>query len=545
MLRLRYLKPGQYRIISVKDYWNSITNFVIYRLIDGQVDYSDYSVYVNYDHDTDLDFSSISTGPEFLGDHPCSQHRVRSYGEKTYTTVSGDGYSRTIYDSSNQSRRDKITSLSTGKAIYDYPARSWTESSWRGRTQYRAKRSELSTYYWWLSTSSDGRWTEYECTTSLSWENGKLVRVSHQVYHDSSGKTYNDQTNRRVFQPNGHDSISIDIIVNDPIPNFSDLFRSWDYMLLHLMDNAAQPPKADEFGAALEAARDFNAYDINLIEALAGFGLDDLYPKRLSKSLYQELSEFVRSPSLTTALSKTAYLAATTYLYNKYVVGNNIADIEQLLGLSGSRRFADASAIAEKLASSLSDDEQSNWDFRLAKMARKIVYKWDYLQDSYGGVTRVASNGFDTVTRTNRAHLQATPGPLRDMTASAIILDDIGLSLRASRLAQAVKLEFIANWFLPIEENLDRLEFNQAHLNQLYSVKKLCLSDKVTHRFDFETLKYLYGLAVIDNGEISVCDYNRYTREDFPPTSFQFRPDGSVTLSRILQGSALIITSLH
>lgn len=547
MLRLRTLLPGRYRIICIKDYQASISSFAIFPLVDGQIDYSAYAEYNSVEYDSDREHSSIHTGKEYLGDHSCEHHKVKSYGEKTFTTLDGQsGYLRYRYDDSDRTKRDQLYSFSSHKYLIDYIPRSYKVESATSVTYYTYERTEMTAFGHSLQIQSNGVVREVTDTMTLTWENGKIRRVSTRVILDTR---YAPKTtvNSQLIAVSGSSAGSriLDIDVPDIEGSFSPYIHNWERMISHCLEYAAQPPNADFFGAALEAARGFNAYDINLIEAIAGFGLDDLYPRKLSKTMLKEITEFVQSPSLTQAFIKTAYLASTTYLYSKYVVGNNIADIEQLLGLSGSTRFADAAVIADKLSKAISAEEQADWDFRLAKMAQKIVYKWDYLQDTYGGTTNSSSNGFDTVTRINRAHLQATPGPLRDMSTSAIILDDIGLSLRASRIAQAVRLEFIANWFFPIEEDLDRLEFNQAHLNQLYRVRKLCLSDKVTHRFDFESLKYLFGLSDIDIGSLEITDYLRYTRDDFPPTTFRIGPNGGPSLSRILQGSALIITSLH
>jgi hypothetical protein len=332
----------------------------------------------------------------------------------------------------------------------------------------------------------------------------------------------------------GHNTIDKDVYVH-----------RWETMIENLGRLACPEPKSDVFGACLKAALDFNAYDVNMIEALAGFsGLDDLMPVSLSSELVDEVTDFIQSPSMLTALTKAAYLSASTYLYGKYVTGNNIADLEQLLGLSGSKRFRDAIEIAANLKKSISTRQEAEWNFRLAKMARKIVYKYDYLQDSYGAESAYASTGLDSVTVRSNAHLCATPGPLRDMSTSAIILDDIGMSLRASRLAQAVKFEFIANWFIPIEENLDRLEFNSVHLNQLYRVKKLTTSVKVKHTFNFPEIAAMYGLSDVIGGYISTVRYHRWVSTEFPNTTFQHPSSEGLSFGRLLQGSALIITAL-
>lgn len=285
---------------------------------------------------------------------------------------------------------------------------------------------------------------------------------------------------------------------------------------------SAPLPRAREFQAAQEAALSYTAYDFNMIEAIADLkdGLGGQLPAQVADNLIHliETSKFASLPS---KIIDAAKVFADGYLYSKYVMVPTASDTTELLDIGSN----------------------SDINVPMQILAQQIVLKDKQLVSRYGVSSGEVfdESGVGNISYITRARVRAYPAYLKDMSEAAIIVDNIGLSLSAERLAEVVPYEFVANWFLPIEDSIRAVEYNDARLNSMWQIKGICISDTVTCSDGI--LRSLYGLGHF-NGGLTFKFYQRSTRSKFPSVLLPAVAPTDINPSRVLQGSSLIITNL-
>jgi hypothetical protein len=290
--------------------------------------------------------------------------------------------------------------------------------------------------------------------------------------------------------------------------------------------------------AALKAADGVMAYDLNMVEAVLNFGIDDIIPKKVSTKSLGLLENLCHSKNPIVWMARLSQISATMYLNYKYVISTNVDDLCQITGLDPDI----ASNLLNAAKSFKKDDvEPEEINQQLYTVARKISFAERYLSSTYGNYTTRLDIPIGTVTCKTNARLLAYPGEYADLSALGIITDEFGLKLTASRGVEAIPWEFVANWFIPIEKLVHSIEFNDAHLNVLFNVQSLCESDLVTLELG-NSIESLDGLAYAQvKGRVRY--YNRTVSQTFPTTQLSFKSDhGGISMSRILQGGSLIIT---
>jgi hypothetical protein len=295
--------------------------------------------------------------------------------------------------------------------------------------------------------------------------------------------------------------------------------------------------------ASLDAVKGFHPYDLNLVEGILQFSMDDIVPKGTSSSILSILTDAVNSKGGLLSPSGIVYGAqifANVYLYHKYVASANVSDISSIL-------VGDDKASMLDIVKSIKNidpeyvPEQENW--RLKRVAEIIVHRGHKLLSSYGTDHENLFTELGEARRETRARLRAWPRYYDDMSTAAIICEEFGLSLTAERLVAVVPYEFIAQWFVPIEENIRSIEYNRDRLQMLYKVHNLCLSEKVVIPLDMNFIKAMYGLSAA-SGQLYFKTYSRRSQREFPPTALDLNLHPSLNLSRVLQGTSLIVSRI-
>lgn len=282
----------------------------------------------------------------------------------------------------------------------------------------------------------------------------------------------------------------------------------------------------EEFLASQEAALSYQAYDVNLVEAAFDLtSLADMLPKRTADDIIKLLgtSRFETLPSKIIDVAKSL---ADSYLYNKYVVLPTVSDVTSLTGAG----------------LSLPTEEQETVNQSLQLLAEQLVYKGSHIVSRYGSVSRsILDPDIGRINVRTNARIRAYPRYLKDMSDAAIIVENIGLALSAERLMQVIPYEFVAEWFLPIEESMRSIEYNHARLDSMWEITGLCLSTKKV--CSLGDRKYNWGLSQF-SGDLIFTDYGRHTDIHFPSTRLPSIGPVDINPSRLLQGSSLIITNL-
>lgn len=295
--------------------------------------------------------------------------------------------------------------------------------------------------------------------------------------------------------------------------------------------------------ASLDAVKGFHPYDLNLVEGILQFSMEDICPKGTSSSILSLLTDAVNSKGGLLSPSGIVYGAqifANVYLYHKYVASANVSDISSILVGDDKASMID---IVKSIKNMDPDyvPEQENW--RLKRVAEIIVHRGHKLISSYGTDHEDLLTELGEARRETRARLRAWPRYYDDMSTAAIICEEFGLSLTAERLVAVVPYEFIAQWFVPIEENIRSIEYNRDRLQMMYKVQNLCLSEKVVVDLDMNYLKAMFGLSDA-SGQLYFKTYSRRSQREFPPTALDLNLHPSLNLSRVLQGTSLIVSRI-
>lgn len=295
--------------------------------------------------------------------------------------------------------------------------------------------------------------------------------------------------------------------------------------------------------ASLDAVKGFHPYDLNLVESLLQFSMEDICPKGTSSSILSILTDAINSKGGLLSPSGIVYGAqifANCYLYYKYVALGNTSDVMSILVGDDKATMADLVESVHNIDPSYVP-EQENW--RLKRVAEIIVHRGHKLLSSYGTDHEVLFTELGEARRETRARLRAWPRYYNDMSTAAIICEEFGLSLTAERLVAVVPYEFIAQWFVPIEENIRSIEYNRDRLQMMYTVQNLCLSEKVVVPLDMNYLKALYGLSDA-TGQLYYKTYSRRSQREFPSTALDLNLHPELSLSRIMQGASLIVSRI-
>lgn len=317
----------------------------------------------------------------------------------------------------------------------------------------------------------------------------------------------------------------------------SFVMRKWRYKYISKLRTS------NFWFASLDAVKGFHPYDLNLVESVLQFSMEDICPKGTSSSILSILTDAVNSKGGLLSPSGIVYGAqifANAYLYYKYVVLGNTSDVMSIL-------VGDDKATMADLVESIHNidptyvPEQENW--RLKRVAEIIVHRGHKLLSSYGTDHEDLFTELGEARRETRARLRAWPRYYSDMSTAAIICEEFGLSLTAERLVAVVPYEFIAQWIIPIEENIRSIEYNRDRLQMMYIVQNLCLSEKVVIHLDMNYLKALYGLSDAV-GQLSFKTYSRRSQREFPSTALDLNLHPELNLSRVMQGSSLIVSRI-
>lgn len=299
----------------------------------------------------------------------------------------------------------------------------------------------------------------------------------------------------------------------------------------------------DEWHAALEATDGFNPYDINMVENLFGASMEDVCPKGTAGTVLDILTNAVnRKGGLSNpkGIISGAQIFANCYLYYKYVANGNYSDFSQL-AIGDDKKFI-VDAVKDIYAADPNYVPTSeNW--RLKFIAEQIVHKGTKSVTKYGTCSDNHSTLLGEMRSITRARLKAYPRYLEDMSAASYVCEQFGLSLTAERLVQVIPYEFVAEWFFPIEETIHSIENNADVLAMRYKVENLCLSRKDRIVLDMNFLLAMFGLSEA-NGQLYYKVYDRRSQLEFPPTVLDLTLHPSMTLSRWMQGSSLVLTHL-
>lgn len=296
--------------------------------------------------------------------------------------------------------------------------------------------------------------------------------------------------------------------------------------------------------SSLDACQGFHPYDINMVETLVQFGIEDLVPKNTSSTVLDILTDAISSKG--GLLSPSGLLAAAQifgncYLYYKYVFLGDMSDLSEIT-LGTDKPFIDATVLGIYRAQP-DFKPVPHVNRKLQSLAQLIVHRGGRALQSYGAWRQSEITNLGDCTIRFNARLQAYPKYLDDMRTADIILEEFGVSLSWERLAAIVPYEFIAEWFIPIEETIRSVEYNADRLNAMYQVKNLCLSAKATLPLDTPYLCAMFGLSQAQ-GSLTIKTYERSSRDKFPPTAPDLSLHPSISLSRVMQGASLIITRL-
>lgn len=284
-----------------------------------------------------------------------------------------------------------------------------------------------------------------------------------------------------------------------------------------------------EFEAAQNAALSYRAYDVNLVEAafdLAG-GLDSQLPGTVADSITTALTHSVYQ-NLPSKVLDVARAMGNAYLYQKYVVQPTVSDVMELTG-------------AEALHVLDESDTNEYTDIALQTLAEQLVYKGSKEVSRYGTASETLHDGaLGDITCHTNVRVRAYPRYLKDMSDAAIIVENIGLALSAERLTEVIPYEFVANWFLPIEDSVRAIEYNDARLNSMWEITGICTSRTI--ECGIGNLLALHGLSAF-SGQLNFTFYTRGWSNKFPSTRLPAVGPSRINVSRTLQGAALIINS--
>lgn len=353
----------------------------------------------------------------------------------------------------------------------------------------------------------------YDVTGITTYFGGKLSELVH-----NEGNSGRDKTYITTLKP----SMFVQIYINKKGIDERYLRKQYSTMVNYFFRGLeqCQSPGNLEFLASQEAALSYQAYDFNLIEAafdLKG-GLDALLPTRTADDILKLLDKS-RFATLPSKLVDLAVTASNAYLYSKYAVAPTVSDLSSL---------------------EMVDVDPETVNSSLQTLAEQLVYKGSKVVSRYGHASaRVISPRIGQVDIMTNARIRAYPRYLKDMSDAAIIIDNIGLSLSAERLTEAIPYEFVAEWFLPIEESVRSIEYNDSRLNSMWEIKGLCLSTRKTASLG--SLRANFGFSDF-SGDLVFTHYGRHTEVRFPSTRLPSIGPADINPSRLLQGSALIIT---
>jgi hypothetical protein len=458
---------------------------------------------------SDEEFNLISDAPSFDGDNSCHHISVKGNLSLVDTTVTPTDCG--LQDAGQDKYGNQYVAL-VGES--GYRGLKTPERKTSGTTSSHAQISGFSLNYegksdWYYR----GKYW-YSTTSVMSYQAGILVE---EIYDELTGRTsvYKQKIKTGMCRALGY----------TPPPGFDTRYLQKQY---HTMVNyyfrsleLIKVKGNQEFLASQEAALSYQAYDINMVENLISFnGLEDLLPKRSADDIVRllENSRFTTLPSKILDVAKSL---ADTYLWNKYVFQTTASDLTSLT-----------------VGDLASEPEEINHSLQM--LAEQLVYKGSKEVTRYGhsSYTEISPRIGSVEIRTN-ARLRAYPKYLKDMSDAAIIVENIGLALSAERLVQVLPYEFAAEWFLPIEESIRSIEYNDARLNSMWEIKGLCLSTKKT--VSLGDLKANFGFTKF-SGDLVFTDYGRHTEINFPSTRLPSIGPADINSSRVLQGSALIIT---